>query len=64
MDKKSTLLKLVNDFEKGIGELEDLDVKTEFQAPSDKTIKAILAFAQSYRFVQSRTIEGIDMYLN
>jgi len=64
MNKKSTLFNLVNDFEKGIGDMEDLDVKMELQSPSDKTIKAILAFAQSYCFVESRNVKGIDLYLN
>lgn len=64
MNRKSTLFYLVNDFEKGGGDMEDLDVKMEFQSPSDKAVRAILAFAQSYCFVQSQTIEGIDLYLN
>lgn len=64
MNKKSTLFNLVSDFEKGVKDMEDLEVKMEFHSPSDKTIKAILAYAQSYCFVQSSTIRGIDMYLN
>ena len=75
MSKKSTLFKNVNDFEDGRGKLEGCEVKmekneydmlgmVEFQSPSDETIKTILAFAQSYSYVPSRTLEGIDMYLN
>ncbi len=75
MIKKSTQLNLVNDLVKGSEELKDWSVKMEdselsisgameSRSPSNETINAILAFAKSYSFLPSRTLEGIDLYLN
>lgn len=75
MSKKSTLFKLENDFEKESGALEGWEVKMEdsnvikkgkmeSRSPSDETIAAILAFAKSYSCLKSRSLDGIDLYLN
>ncbi len=76
MQRLSTLFYLVNEFEKVTGELEDWEMKMEecdykkdaaancLSGPSAESVQAILDFAQSYHYEKSRTLDGIDMYLN
>ncbi|MCD6347087.1 MAG: hypothetical protein J7L96_06685 [Bacteroidales bacterium] len=76
MQKKSTLLYLVDDFEKVAGGIDEWNLimeendhtyksdQTELKSPSEHSVQVILDFAQSYSFIKSKTIDVIDMYLN